>query len=321
MSVVTIDQTRDTRFNVPSARLYVDSTPLLNDPPALAARGLADGYLFFRGLLPKEDVLRVRADLLSVVDRYGWRAPGQDALGGAIDVDSLNRVPNEQMRDDIGVSHAAYDDVQKLESVHRLPHHPNLRSLYRTLFGGEVLVHARHIVRMVTPHRMMVPTPPHQDFPLIQGTSNTWTAWFPIGDCPRELGGLTVLRRSHKLGPVPITPARGAGNIATQLCPGETDWVEGDFDAGDVLTFPSYTIHKALKCHLKDQIRLSFDVRYQPVGEVVEHKSLLPHCDLTWDEIYAGWTSDDLKYYWRQLPLTMSEFDPTLLQPGARRIC
>ena len=32
----------------------VDSTALLEDPEALAARGNEDGYLFFRGLLPPE---------------------------------------------------------------------------------------------------------------------------------------------------------------------------------------------------------------------------------------------------------------------------
>ena len=44
----------------------------------------------------------------------------------------------------------------------------------------------------------------NEDYPLIQGTSNTWTCWFPIGDCPRSMGSLTVLRQSHRLGFVPI---------------------------------------------------------------------------------------------------------------------
>ena len=224
------------------------------------------------------------------------------------------------MRLDIGVSNAAYDDVQRLESVHRLPHHARLLALYRTLFGGDMLVHPRHIIRLITPHRAMVPTPPHQDFPLIQGTSNTWTCWFPLGDCPREMGGLTVLRSSHRLGYVPIQTARGAGGMAVQLCPGERDWVEGDYETGDVLTFPSYTVHRALRCQFKDQVRLSFDVRYQPADEPVEARSLSPHCGLSWEDIYAGWERHDLRYYWRDLPLHQSPWDGALHQP-TRRIC
>jgi hypothetical protein len=300
--------------------LFVDSTPLLADPVALRQRAAQDGFLYFRRYLPGPEVMALRQDMLGVVAQHGWRQPGQDPLDGRIDLAALSEVPEEKMRTDIGVSITAYDDVQKLESLHRLPHHPRLLALYRLLFGKEVLVHARHIARMITGYPGVFPTPPHQDFPLIQGTPNTWTCWMPIGDCPRPLGGLTILRRSHHNGYLPVQPAKGAGGIAVPLCPGETDWVEGDFQAGDVLTFPSHTIHKALRCQWKDQIRLSLDVRYQPIDEVVEAKSLLPHCELTWEQVYANWQHDDLKYYWRDLPLQLSPWDDNLLQPK-RRIC
>jgi hypothetical protein len=61
-------------------------------------------------------------------------------------------------------------------------------------------------------------------------------------------------------------------------------------------------------------------VRYQPLDEIVEEKSLLPHCPLSWEEIYADWKKDDLKYYWRQLPLKLSPWNDKLLRPR-RRIC
>jgi hypothetical protein len=276
--------------------------------------------LFFKGRLPREEVLNLRLEMLQIVERYGWRQKDQHDLGGLIDLAALSQVPEEQMRTDIGVSIAAYHDVQKLEALHRLPHHPQLLSLYRSMLGKEILVHARHIARMITAHPSVFPTPPHQDFPLIQGTPDTWTCWIPIGDCPRELGGLTVLKGSHHNGFLPIQPAKGAGGIAVPLCMNEVQWVEGDFEAGDILTFPSYTIHKALRCQRKDQIRLSLDVRFQAVDAPVEAKSLLPHCDLTWEEIYAGWKHEDLKYYWQKLPLQLSPWDDAYLQPK-RRIC
>ena len=52
----------------------------------------------------------------------------------------------------------------------------------------------------------------------------------------------------------------------------------------------------------------------------MEAKSLLPHCGLAWEDIYAGWQRDDLQYYWRDLPLQRSEWDDTYLKPS-RRIC
>jgi len=72
-----------------------------------------------------------------------------------------------------------------------------------------------------------------------------------------------------------------------------------------------------LPCTEHDIIRLSLDVRYQPLNEEIEARSLAPHCNLTWEEIYAGWKSDDLKYYWKDLPLKFAPWDETLLQPSA----
>ncbi len=299
---------------------FIDSTPLLEDMFALRARASEDGFLFFRQFLPKEDLLTLREEMLGVVERHGWRHPNQGPLGGKLNLEALNLVPDEAMRTDIGVSHAAYNNTQKLESLHRLPHHPKLVQFYRDFFADEVLVHPRHIARMVTGHRVMAPTPPHQDFPLIQGTAHTWTCWFPLGDCPRSLGGLSILKGSHREGYQPIQPSKGAGNITVPLCPWETSWAEGEYEAGDIITFPSHTIHKALRCREKDEIRLSLDVRYQAVSQPVEQKSLLPHCDLSWEDIYSGWKSGEFQYYWQKLPLQLSPWNDDYLKP-ARRIC
>jgi hypothetical protein len=280
-----------------------------------------DGFLFFRGFLPREDVLALRSEMLGVVERHGWRKPDQDRLGGRLDLDALNLVPDEMMHSGIGVSTTAYDDVQKLEAMHAFPHHPRLLGFYRMLFGSEVLVHPRHIARMITGHRCMIPTPPHQDFPLIQGSDQTWTCWIPLGDCPRSLGGLSMLKGSHRNGYLPIQPTKGAGGLAVPICPHEADnWVEGDYEAGDIITFPAYTVHKGLRCIDKELIRLSLDVRYQPADQPVEERSLRPHCDLDWEEIYENWKNDDLKYYWEKVNPRLSPWNPDLHKP-ARRIC
>jgi hypothetical protein len=309
-------------MDVQSTDPFVDSSELLErgNFEQLRQRAEKDSYLFFRGLLPEDEVLRVREDLLKVVERHGWRQPGQNARGGRVDVDAVNSIPTKEMRTDIGVSLEMYRDVQMLESVHRLPHYASLQALYRGLYGEDVLTHPRHIVRMITPHRDMVPTPPHQDFPLIQGTDRFWTCWIPLGDCSRELGGLTILRGSHRQGYIPVQQAQGAGGISAQLCPGEEQWTSTDYRAGDVLTFPCYTVHRALPTRNRDEIRLSLDVRYQPASLPVEEKSLHPHTELTWEEIYVGWESDDLKYYWKKQEPELSPWDGTLMQPS-RRIC
>ena len=303
-----------------SKALFVDSTPLLADPAALRQRAAADGYLFFKRFLPADDVMEMRAQILAVTDKYGWRLPGQDRFGGLLDRAVTDAIPDE----DVGVwgtGVPCYRDVQRLEAFHRFPHHPRLLALYRSLFQEEVLVHPRNIARILVPHRNNFPTPPHQDFPYIQGAANTWTCWIPLGDCPRQLGGLTILRGSHHAGYMPMRRAKGAGGYAVQLCAWETEWMEGDYEAGDIITFNSLLVHKALRSRMPDRIRLSLDVRYQAMSEPVEKGSLGPHLpNLPWEDIYRDWPTDELKYYWKKLPLQLSSWDDTVFQPK-RRIC
>ena len=293
--------------NTPS--LFVDSTSLLHHPEELRARAIRDGYLFFKQLLPKEPLLELRRQMLTICGERGWLAPGHDLMDGFIDVDALNRIPNDRMRRDIGISEEGYLAVQKLELFHSLPHHPKLIAVYQALFGKEVLPHPRHIARMITAQKDMHPTPPHQDFIHIQGTENVWTCWFPLGDCPREMGGLTVLRSSNQNGVIPIHRALGAGEMSVTLCARENDWVEGDYELGDVLTFSSHTVHKALKSQHPERIRLSCDVRFQPADEPIHEASLLPHLGATWDQLYEGWQNPDVQYYWKKHNLQLSPWN------------
>ncbi|UAJ79516.1 phytanoyl-CoA dioxygenase family protein [Leifsonia sp. ZF2019] len=299
-----------------SLRPFRDSTDLLGSGELLRRRADEDGYLFFRQLLPRADVERVRRAISEVLVTEGSLV---DAESGAVDRAHVDAIPADLMRQDIGISESAYVAVQRVQDMHRLPHHPALLALYRDLFDDEVFVHPRHIVRAMTGHPALRPTPAHQDFPLIQGTQNTWTAWFPLADTPLERGPLSVLRGSHRQGYIPIAPAEGAGLIEAILCD-EDDWVGGAFEAGDVLTFPSLLVHRAVPASARDTIRLSLDIRFQPVSEPVEERSLSNHSDHSWEEIYEGWQVQDVQYYWRDDAPALSPWNDELLQPG-RRIC
>jgi ectoine hydroxylase-related dioxygenase (phytanoyl-CoA dioxygenase family) len=299
-----------------TALQLIDSTPLLGSPTELRARGARDGYLFFRSLIPSEEVAIVRTAVLEALERNHWVSGPQGTLRAA----NVASIPDEDLRADIGISGAGYLEVQKIEALHALPHHPRLISLYEQLFAEPVFVHPRHIVRVMTSHPSLHPTPPHQDYPLVQGSENTWTAWFPLGDAPQTLGPLAVLPGSHRNGYIPIRPAEGAGSIEAQLCRGEDNWTSTDFRAGDVLTFPSYTVHKAIPATDRDHVRLSMDVRYQPVSEPIEEKSLQNHSGYDWDQVYSDWHSSSLKYYWRSETPRLSPWDDELMQP-AQRIC
>jgi ectoine hydroxylase-related dioxygenase (phytanoyl-CoA dioxygenase family) len=129
-------------------------------------------------------------------------------------------------------------------------------------------------------------TAAHQDFQYIRGTPETYTIWSPIGDCPGELGGLAVLRGSHRAGFIEhklFEAKKYAGHgLSDEVLPsGEgIEWHSGDFQAGDVLLFHSHTIHKARPNLTKDRLRISTDNRYQRVGEAIAPVSQGTHYGL-----------------------------------------
>jgi hypothetical protein len=270
-----------------------------------------DGFLFFKGLLPRAAILNVRRQILEVCEGYGW-VEGGDRLMDGIPTPAAYDMVSEC---GVGVTKAAYQDIYKLEDFHRLAHHPSILSLMEALCDEPVFTHPRHIARMMFPVPANAPTPPHQDHIFIQGTKTAYTCWLPAGDFPTTLGGLSVFRGSHKLGLLPVRAALGAGGRSVILDGIEQTWALGDFEAGDALVFHSLTVHKAVPNQFPDRLRLSVDYRYQPLSMPIEEKSLKTHCDMMgWDEVYAGWPTDDLKYYWRQHAFEYQEFDWSLLE-------
>ena len=61
-----------------------------------------------------------------------------------------------------------------------------------------------------------------------------------------ELGGLSVLRGSHREKVLDVTTAPGAGGNESILCGLDYAWVQDHYECGDILTFPSHMVHKAL---------------------------------------------------------------------------
>jgi hypothetical protein len=89
----------------------------------------------------------------------------------------------------------------------------------------------------------------------------------------------------------------------------ELTWVTSDVGAGDVLLFGALTVHAALH-NATPNMRLSVDFRYQRGGEDLTDLVLQPHfARLTWEEIYAGWESDEHQYYWRDLDYRVLPYD------------
>ena len=291
------------------------SNDLLADREALRARLDDEGYLYFKGLIDRDRILALRGDILEILANRGWIAGGHK-------LDDAEAVGMPVREGDEGFF-SAYDEVQTLESFHALAHDGDLLSAVREALGETAFPHPLKVARLVFPSEPEVSTPPHQDFLNNQGSPALTAAWIPLGDCSMKQGTLAILRGSQRYGVLPLQFSLGPGNRQA-VVPNEMrdrlSWVTNDFSAGDVLLFPAMTVHASLH-NATGRLRLSVDFRYQCEGEPASDLVLEPHFGrMSWDEIYADWQSDELKYYWRDLDFPVVPYDRTPFQSSAPHI-
>ena len=283
-------------------RAFTDSTPIMADGPALRRRMQEDGYLFLRGLLPREAILAARAELLEIAARGGWLKPGAPIEAGVANPSAACKDPEPRYLE-------TFRPMWMNEALHRLKRHPNTIGLFERLFGEAVLAHPMFVLRNIFPARegFDFTTRPHQDRIHIGGATS-YACWMPLGDCPMQKGSLAVVPGSHRKGVLEFRIGTGAGGLETA---GDFDgrWVSGDFQAGDALIFCDTLVHEALP-NRTGELRQSFDCRYQPASQPVSEVSMQTYANMfTWDEVYGSWQGTAERYYWRAQEPKVVPFD------------
>jgi hypothetical protein len=257
------------------------------------------GYVLIRDLIPQTDIRQVLADVTTILSNAGWLLPGHDPIERMANNIAACGDPDPDFK-------KTYREVFNLESFHALPHHPSLRNVMNMVVGGQVLVHPKPIGRLIFPNCESLTVHAHQDYRFMSGDIECFTAWIPLHDCPTDLGPLQILEGSQRFGII----GHEDKNLHVPEIPTaamtEGDWVSGQINAGDVLIFHSLTVHAASANH-SQQLRISMDCRFQSSGRAIHPANLAfsGESGKSWEAMYAGWRSDDLKYYWKGMHLKL----------------
>lgn len=280
-----------------------ESSDIRDNAAALQQRLDDDGYLFFRQLLNPGRLLNLRREMLTVMQQGGWIADGTDPMDGIASLDARSTEGDPEYTD-------VYHEVYKLQSFHEIAHCREVMDMVEQIRGCPMMPQPQKVARLWFPKFTEHTTPVHQDFVHFQGCHDNLTCWTPVGNCPRELGGLAVLRGSHKVNRVLDHHfSLGAGSLHVDPAPYESpdnEWLTTDYEAGDTLIFPFLTIHRALPNVTEDRLRVSLDNRYQRVGDPIAEHMLNPHLSsmsaLSWEDVYADWDGDskEFQYYWKR---------------------
>lgn len=253
--------------------------------PALRDRFVADGYVWLRGFLPRDEVLDFRAYFFRQFADTGLLAAGTDPRDGIYGGPDHDAELARQRLMEI-VRSAAYEAFCL---------HPRLWRFLDEFVGGPSYLHKRKLVRYTRPGDASA-TGAHYDLTYLRGgTDKLVTVWIPIGDTPAIMGGLVYLEGSDRNGRAleaefavenaHLPPAdrirafnktmNDGGWISKDL-PAMAErfgsrWLIADYEAGDVVLHSPYMIHAAT-CNddPSGRLRLSTDIRYQNVRDEID---------------------------------------------------
>jgi hypothetical protein len=257
-----------------------------------------NGYLLIRGLLPHDALSPLLGEITQVFSAAGWLLPGHDPFERIANVSAACGDPDPSFK-------RTYREIFNLESFHALPHHPALKKVMRMLVGERLLIHPKPIGRLIFPNCERLVNHAHQDYRFMDGDVECFTVWIPLHDCPTDQGPLQILEGSHSFG----AQSHNTANLHVPEIPEGTalggDWVGGQINAGDVLIFHSLTVHAASP-NVSNRLRVSLDCRFQDYARALNPANLAFAGDSgkSWEKTYARWRSNDLKYYWKKMPLT-----------------
>jgi ectoine hydroxylase-related dioxygenase (phytanoyl-CoA dioxygenase family) len=246
----------------------------------------AQGYLWLKHFLDRDEVLAFRRRFFAAFEEVGLLAPGTDPVDGIYsggeDKETARKTLMEIVR------WAAYESFC---------FSPRIWQFYEEFLNGPVYLHKRKIIRYTRPLDPNC-TGAHYDLTYLRGgTDSVCTSWIPIGDIPVEMGGLVYLEGSDTWGRTMEAEFR----IKNQDLPPEerisaynrnmtkggwlskdlpdlaarmgTRWLTADYEAGDMMIHSAYMIHAAtLNESSENRLRLSTDIRYQRVREEIDQR-------------------------------------------------
>jgi hypothetical protein len=174
-----------------------DSGALVSDPDSLHRRLAADGYLFFRGLLPAGEVHVARRAVLAQLRAGGW-----------VDDRGIPSIQPRAVNSMDALADPAFRAAMTSAEFNRLPYLPPLRAVVRAVLGSAAFSYPVKVLRAVYPERPQARPRGryiHYDYG-VAGVQDMLTSWIPLTDIPVRIGGLAVRPGGHLGPPGPPRP-------------------------------------------------------------------------------------------------------------------
>jgi ectoine hydroxylase-related dioxygenase (phytanoyl-CoA dioxygenase family) len=249
----------------------------------------AQGYLWLKGLLDRQEVLAFRRRYFTAFIEAGLPlvVPGTDPVEGIFD--------DQAAPVDLGLYHKVLMEIVRWAEYEAFCLMTPIRRFYELFLEGAPYLHKRKIIRHGKPGDPHC-TGAHYDLTYLRGgTDHICTSWIPIGDVPIARGGLVYLEGSDAWGrqkeaefsalnrDLPPEERINAYNrnmgksgwlskdLAALVDALDTRWLVADYEVGDMVVHSPYMVHAStMNVDPDKRIRLSTDIRYQRVRDEID---------------------------------------------------
>jgi Phytanoyl-CoA dioxygenase (PhyH) len=242
------------------------------DRDVLWQRLRRDGYLYLTGFLNPAVVRDFRAYYFTTLAHTGLLQPGTDpadGIAGGGDIDQA------------ALRHTLFGHIVPSSTYHRFCTQPAIHDWFAWLLDDQVHLHRRKIIRHIKPGHKGIGTATQAHYDLVylrEGTDRVLSAWIPLGETPRHVGGLTYLAGSHhqvmaqeRHGRLRHPATSITADLPRLAETHNTQWLVADYQPGDIVIHSAHIIHAALdNVDPAQRIRLSTDIRYQRQTEPID---------------------------------------------------
>jgi phytanoyl-CoA hydroxylase len=249
-----------------------------------------EGYLLVEGLFdPEQDIEPITREYAGVLDNLADELYAKGEISSSYADLPFGQRLIEIYRESRKV-HAQYFDFSLPQAdvredtplwvgpaVFNALRNEKLLDAVESIIGPEIYSNPVQHVRLKPPehltpkddkgHVQLGKTPVHQDNGVVlpeADQTDILTVWFPLWDATVENGCLVVWPNSHRQGLLDHCPSDGGLRIPGKLLNGKARSMP--MRRGDALFMHKLTIHASHSNH-SPNVRWSFDLRYNPIGQ------------------------------------------------------
>lgn len=269
------------------------SADAVDDINELRRRFEADGYLYLPGLLDRATLLAARVEMLAALAELDFVDLDYPLIDGVA-------------KREVAVSAQSMKALSKdNEPLRQALYAGPMIAFYARFLGGPIRPLDFTWCRVKSSGALtgiQTATSPHCDIVFMgRGTKNLYTSWTPLGDIPKQMGGLMILENSHRQEEIKATYGQMDVDVhctnepdAAEIASGQKNWqrqgrgtyeqdaialretldsrwLTTDYQLGDLLIFSMYTMHASMD-NQTNRLRLSTDTRYQLAAEPVDER-------------------------------------------------